>query len=116
MNNNQFDSNNWNWFHYLKAPQDIKDKHYNKAYDLAASWVTCACGELCKNLPKVKDFNNKFDGPGLEAPADNDLQCLGLEFMSNIHNEDYDDAFETLLEIEKRTIKLLDDERNNSKQ
>jgi len=116
MNNNQFDSNDWNWFQYLKSPQDIKDEYYDQACHLAGTWTTCACGHLCKELPKVKDLNVKVSGMEKEAPADKDLRVLGLEFAANIQDEHYNYAFDTLMKIEQRTIKLLSDARNNPKQ
>jgi hypothetical protein len=64
---------------------------------LAYSWPTCACGQLCKALPRDEDG----------IPDDDSLIRLGLWFADSVVAEDWKHALEIFLEIEARTIELL---------
>ena len=94
----EFDPNNWNWYAYLDADKEVKLKHYKKADVLAASWVTCACGKLCKVLPK-----NILDN----EPDDEILSNLSLWFNNYIEHKDFFSAKRILDKIEARTSYLL---------
>jgi hypothetical protein len=108
-------SENFNWFLFLeKHPKDINLKEMEQAERLASSWVTCACGQLCKALPK------KYGGK-IQEPEDSELSDLGMEFHQKITwAKDYrengftaesadrlDKAKEILIKIEQRTTELL---------
>lgn len=97
----EFDPLNWDWYAYLKAPKDVQKKYHNFATELAASWVTCACGQLCKDLPRGID----------SAPEDVHLETLGMDFMSFIRHEKINEAKETLDRIEQRAVELLKQQR-----
>lgn len=71
---------------------------------LSANWVTCACGQTCKDLPKLDDC---------DEPQDFILSNLGHEFnnqlKTNHPHESYDFSapISILDKIESRTKKLL---------
>jgi hypothetical protein len=101
-------SSNFNWFLFLDQKfSDISPAELHRASTLAASWVTCACGQLCRVLPR--DCNN--------APEDKTIRNLGLEFMNQISfasesssrypKKHFGKAKEILVKIEKRTSVLL---------
>jgi hypothetical protein len=102
----------FDWFAFLKQDMESVDVDYfNKANSLADNWVTCACGQLCKVLPK---------GNG-NSPVDNELYDLGMDFAHEIdnlrytrQNEDRLKALETLNKIEARTTLLLEQMKINS--
>ena len=98
MKNLKFDPKNWDWYAFLNASKEVKEEYNNEAYDLSSDWVTCACGQVCSALPKGKHAN---------APLDNELGDLGVDFCSEIDNKDWGNAKETLNKIEARTIFLL---------
>ena len=71
---------------------------------LADNWVTCACGQLCRNLPR---------GLG-KKPKDKKLSDLGMQFSRILYeinlepsNEARKEAIEILKAIETRTTTLL---------
>ena len=99
MKNNKlkFDPKNWDWYAYLDASDEVKESYSVEALDLASSWVTCACGQLCDALPK--SFNQR--------PADDHLRYLGEVFMDSIESRAYISAKATLDNIEIRTAYLL---------
>ena len=98
MKNLKFDPENWDWYAFLNASKEVKEKYSNEACNLSGGWVTCACGQLCDVLPK--------DGYAV-APLDNKLVNLGLSFCDNIEDKYWGKAKETLDKIEERTIFLL---------
>jgi hypothetical protein len=65
----------------------------------AGPWTTCACGQMCKILPRDSS----------KSPIDEQLRTLGGEFASMMNAGRYHDARKTLDKIEKRTTKLLTD-------
>ena len=88
----------FNWFTELdKAintePTDEKWKYLS---DMASSWATCPCGELCKKLPRRR-----------VAPEDSYLYANGAEFRYAVQNKDWFYAKIILERIEKRIIELL---------
>lgn len=68
------------------------DKH------MAASWVTCACGEQDARIPR-----DEVDG----EPLDADLAELGYRFYMCVEDDRYAEAFATLAAIEQRAATLL---------
>ena len=91
---------NWDWNEYLNASNEDKANYYNEAKDRASNYATCACGEVCKVLPKdVAD-----------VPLDNKLRFLGLSFYDTIIDMNFDKAKIILEDIEARTKFLLTQE------
>ena len=98
MKNLKFDPKNWDWYAFLDASEEIKEEYAEVAIVFAKSWTTCACGQVCDVLPKTV-----FD----DAPKDRRARYLGLDFNSQIHHENWEEAKITLDAIEARTIFLL---------
>lgn len=68
-------NDNFNWFSYLKQdPKSISGEDAIIAGRLAAEWVTCACGQLCKVLPRTS----------CGSPQDKQLSDLGVNFCEFI--------------------------------
>ena len=65
--------------------------------DKSGDWFSGACGRLDDHVER------KFNG----EPCDHDLFDLGDDFHRSVYVNDIDDAAETLIAIEKRSIKLL---------
>ena len=94
----KFDPNNWDWYAFLDASEEVKKEYRNEAYDLSSDWVTCACGQVCSVLPKGEYAN---------VPLDCELGDLGIYFCDLICDEDWKNAKIILDRIEERTIFLL---------
>lgn len=110
MKTNPFDDD-FDWFAFLEQPyHEIKRCHIVEASLMANNWVTCACGQLCKDLPR--DLSGE--------PEDPLLKELGIEFMQCINRiedeieplSNKDRAIELLTEIEKTTTKLLQEQQS----
>jgi hypothetical protein len=102
----------FDWFAFLNQNIElVSEDYFDEANSLANNWVTCACGQLCKVLPR---------GSG-NCPADDELYDLGMDFAHEIENlrdtrqdEDRLTALETLNKIEARTTLLLQQMKINS--
>lgn len=68
----------------------------------SAGWTTCACG---KQDPRLHDKNG--------APWDEELETLGDDFHSAIHDQDPERASDVLALIEFRAATLLDQIRDS---
>ena len=93
----------FNWFTELDKAINTEPTD-DKFFDLerrAFSWVTCACGQLCKKLPRRKGTRG--------APEDPDLYANGTTFSQAILGKHWVYAKIVLERIEKRTIKLLNE-------
>lgn len=66
---------------------------------LARDWPSCACGQLCKQLPR-------FDGG---APHDTDLNREGVSFSGYVNAADWLSALKSFKKIEERSTYLLRD-------
>ena len=88
----------FNWFMELDKAIKAEPSFTRCKYlsDRAKSWVTCACGELCKKLPRRRG-----------SPEDPFLYNYGTEFNYAIKQRDWNYAKLVLEQIEKRTIELL---------
>lgn len=95
----KFDQSNWDWFAYLDADETTKEKYHHEATNKSGSWVTCACGQLCKDLPRTPH----------DSPEDITLDHLGIEFDLAIKSLRWNDAKYILHQIEARTAVLLDE-------
>ena len=91
--------NEFNWYTELdKAIKDEPDQDkYIELNKRASQWVTCACGQLCQNLPR--DMHGE--------PEDEDLQYLGADFNVEIDQRNWKEAKAILDDIEARTNYLL---------
>lgn len=69
----------------------------------ANSWPTCACGQLCRALPR------RYPGRFCQEPADYDLRILGLTFAALIPSQQWSKALRVFRKIEARSIQLLDE-------
>ena len=98
----------FNWFTELDRAikAEPTDERYQYLYVMAGRWVTCACGELCKALPKGRNGQ----------PEDPYLYANGAEFTDAVDNKDWNYAKIILERIEKRTIKLLNEQALNREQ
>lgn len=73
---------NFDWLLFLSKPvNEVKQIDVERARKLAGDWPTCACGQLCKALPKSEGNN---------APVDDELYHLGCDFLHEM--DKYDDA------------------------
>ena len=102
---------NFCWFKFLNQPEsDFSKEDLNNATILSKDWITCACGQLCKDLERHE----------CNTPKDDALYILGIRFMDLIENarsiyvantelfmHEIKEAKLILLEIEKRTDVLL---------
>ncbi len=90
----------FNWLTTLEAlvaGAEISGAEYGKLLALALRWPTCACGELCKTLPRNEHG----------APHDKVLQKLGSDFAGAVGFRDWTDALFLFRLIEHRTEQLL---------
>jgi hypothetical protein len=102
----------FDWFAFLNQDiESVSEDYFDEANSLADNWVTCACGQLCKVLPR---------GSG-NHPMDEELYNLGMDFAYEIDNlrdsrvnKDKLKALETLNKIEARTTLLLEQMKINS--
>ena len=88
----------FNWFMELDKAIKAEPSFTRCKYlsDMAGSWATCPCGELCKKLPRRR-----------VAPEDSYLYANGAEFRYAVQNKDWFYAKIILERVEKRIIELL---------
>lgn len=72
----------------------------------AKSWVTCACGNLCAEIPRWKFEKGR--------PVDERLADLGADFACHVAACKWSEARQTLAEIEKRSGEILADLRESA--
>lgn len=99
------------------TPERIKYRELaQEAKNGSAYWQLCACGSLCRAIPRVKNEDEYYENeerPGIqviermEEPKDKVLLTLGIRFHEAIRCEDYGLAILTMEEIEERAIKVL---------
>lgn len=91
-----------NWLTILedlvKGKVELSDEQIYQIQKSATNWPTCACGQLCQNLPRFGDGQ----------PVDTILTNLGLEFNRQVANRCWDDALHTFKKIETRSSLLID--------
>lgn len=103
----------FNWFKFLALPvEEITEEAITAAYELSQDWVTCACGQVCRALPRRNG----------DEPKDEMLYQLGMSFtdiLGAAYNEivygnnkeakeaELQEAMTILHEIEQRTTELL---------
>lgn len=92
----------FNWLAFLKdlaAGRKPTSKERVALNIWAGRWPTCACGQLCKSIPR-----SNLDG----SPQDLHLKRLGLAFYHRIEIGNWTGAITAFREIEARTEQLLD--------
>lgn len=89
----------FNWLTFLEAAvkQEPSEEESLDAIHLAGNWPTCACGELCKALPRLH----------CGSPTDAVLIELGNNFIEHVARYNWPLALETFHQIEARTAVLL---------
>ena len=89
----------FNWYTELNkaTKSEPSEETYLYLIKRAGSWVTCACGELCKALPR------KPNG----QPKDHKLFKAGCLFAVCIDDKNWRKALVVLNKIEARTSQLL---------
>lgn len=88
----------FNWLTFLQAAMQNEPSAEQGRLAWAASlnWPTCACGELCRDLPRNR----------LGEPLDTKLRELGCEFMFHVSACEWGNALTAFREIEARTALL----------
>ena len=87
----------FDWNKFLDKTSWKKSEHIH-AIILSRSWVTCACGNLCKSIPRY--WYNK-------SPKDDVLQALGTRFHYALLQKDREAAKAALKNIEHRSSEIL---------
>lgn len=90
------DINSFDWNIFLNQ-NDITEREWSVATAKSSIWVTCACGSLCKQIPRT--INGR--------PVDRLLTQLGLDFFKYITEKDIINSKKTLIQLEKRSIELI---------
>ncbi len=97
-----------NWITTLETAINDQSGYYGygmsgnvELTELSRNWPTCACGELCRALPRAKTAS------GSDAPADMPLQFLGQHFYACVNRALYFKALDIFRRIESRTTFLL---------
>ena len=103
-----------NWFDELGVEETENGEFYlnnqepadwNRLRVLSGQWVTCACGAQCAIIPRNTEGE----------PLDWELKQLGLAFHTAIDLENRSEAFDILMDIETRSIKLMNQINENLK-
>lgn len=94
--------NAFNWLTWLEdaCAHEPSMDDAEEASHRAQEWPTCACGQLCKDIPR---------SPVNKCPEDFRLQMLGLRFSGQVDECRWRPALKTFREIEARTLELLTD-------
>lgn len=89
----------WNWLTFLNraVKKEPSQRQSERAMNRASGWPTCACGQLCKKLPRSET--------GL--PTDELLRDYGTSFTMHIGRQNWQAALDEFKEIEARTAELL---------
>ena len=89
----------FNWITALEGAirTEPSDVEWYRMENLAGTWPTCACGELCRQLPRCTDG----------SPRDEALYGLGRSFYNNVLGRDWPAALAIFRQIEARTEQLL---------
>jgi hypothetical protein len=87
----------FDWNTYLDNYSQHTEAEQDAAAELAADWVTCACGTQCSLLPRAENG----------APDDNLLRSNGRRFYEAFRDGDLDLARVMLASIERRSTELL---------
>lgn len=95
----------FDWMGYLERQHKrMAHSASNQVMAMARSWVTCACGNQCRIIPR------EADEPYLGTPKDKPLRDLGVEFNDHVSSADWLLAIGTLALIERRSAILIERE------
>ena len=94
----------FDWWRALNNPPALDSEEHMKLSDLAASWVTCACGNQCAIIPRAED---ETTGRRRHAPLDPLLNTWGGDFLGAVSATDWGKAREILRAIESRSAILI---------
>lgn len=83
----------------LLEETDTNSFEWNIAMVLSDDWVTCACGNQCKAIPRNRSG----------MPVDDELAELGLDFNHHIKTYNREAAKDTLRRIEARSAYLINE-------
>ena len=72
-------------------------KNQGLLYQLSSEWPTCACGNLCSDLPRNIDAE----------PCESELLSLGISFHEAVDSLDWNHARAVLARIESRSAELI---------
>ncbi len=88
----------YNWLTELEkaVKKEPATNHLRMMERLAHQWPTCACGQLCKRLPRT-----------LGVPDDAKTADLGYWFAVYVERHQWKRALETFHKIESRTVAIL---------
>lgn len=96
------------WFRIIQAARK-RGRFTDNQRVYAAQWTTCACGEQDPRIPRLVPgsdaYRNADDGPW--CPVDWRLRSLGLEFATQVENNQFNAALNTLRMIEERSAYLI---------
>ena len=106
VNNTSFGVANWSFISAdeMTWEEAVEQEGLIVLEMLADSWVTCAVGQLCRDIPK--------DGG---APVDSIAEALGEQFAGDIENKAWSDAIKTLVRIEENTARILSKQEKANK-
>lgn len=96
-------SEEFNWLTMLEALASgrLKANRFSdlaiQLAHLAANWPTCACGQLCKRLPKIDQG----------MPEDETLRQEGGDFSQYVNLAQWPAALACFKQIEARSTQLL---------
>jgi hypothetical protein len=93
----------WNRFLNRAIRGEVGEKAIKNALERANSWVTCACGNQCSIIPRIK--SRYFPSHG--APKDQFLADLGIDFNDAIESGQWHEAKDILKYIENRSAELI---------
>lgn len=90
----------FNWLAVLKDLADgmpLEEASFVLLLNKASGWPTCACGQLCRNLPR----------DGIGRPDDECLASYGADFYKMVQDKEWRKAITLFHLIEQRTDQLL---------
>lgn len=89
-----------NWHQRIAAARE-RGTFLARDTKLAGDWATCACGEQDPRIPRYAALD---DSP---APLDDELENLGLDFLTAVEENSFDEAESVLARIEHRATEIL---------
>lgn len=70
----------YDWNRALREVTPESRDRLNRMRELAAQWVTCACGSQCELIPR----SHALTGGGVGMPEDTELRRLGGCFVADV--------------------------------
>jgi hypothetical protein len=105
MEEQQGESFDWNKFleNAIRRKSPMDSDTLDDVIDRSQNWVTCACGNQCSIIPRHKDDDYEDD----DAPIDEELNQLGVQFYECVKDQYWVEAKMTLKDIEARSATLI---------